>query len=474
MRLSELITVLPAPVNNMRDVEIRSIEFDSRQVRPGALYVAVKGGRHDGHDFIEDAARAGAVAVITERRVATALPQIIVRDGRDAMVAVAPRFYGRFPQMVKTGVTGTNGKTTTVFLIHSILAVAGKKPGMLGTVYYLGASRKKAVRTTPELLDIFKFLAEIGGQGAQSVVMEVSSHALKMKRVEALEFDVAVFTNLSQDHLDFHQTMDDYRRSKLHLFSRLKPDGCAVYNFDDETGPLIADLPLKRKLSFGVQAGSDVTGRVVSGSLEGSEIEILYRGRKHRIRSPLIGEFNVYNVLAAFAAGAGLGLEHDHIVSGIEAMNAVPGRMERVVDNVFVDYAHTPAAIENVLRAFRKYTRGRLIIVFGCGGDRDRGKRRPMGEIATALADVAVITSDNPRHEPPAQIIADILQGVSGERHLVIEDRAAAIRQAIEMRRDGDIVVVAGKGHEEYQSINDEVIEFSDAGVIRQCIGNSR
>ena len=473
MRLSELVSVLSAPAAGVRDVEITSIEFDSRRVRPGALYVALRGACHDGHEYIEDAARAGAVAVITERRVATSLPQVVVRDGREAMVALAPRFYGRFPDMAKIGVTGTNGKTTTAFLIHSILAQAGKKPGMLGTVYYLGASRQKAARTTPELLDTFKFLGEIEGQGAQSVVMEVSSHALKMKRVEALEFEVAVFTNLSQDHLDFHQTMDDYRNSKLHLFSRLKPDGCAVYNGDDETAPLIAALPVPRRLSYGIEAAGDVTGRVLADSLRGSQIEVCYEGRKHRIFSPLIGEFNVYNVLAAFTAGVGLGLELAPIIAGIEAMGGVPGRMERVVDNVFVDYAHTPAAVENVLRAFRKYARGRLIIVFGCGGDRDRGKRRQMGEIASALADVAVITSDNPRHEPPGQIIADILQGVAGNGHVVIEDRAAAIRQAIEMRREDDIVIVAGKGHEEYQSINDQLIEFSDAGVIRQWFGNS-
>lgn len=458
----------------MRDVDIGSIEFDSRKVGPGALYIAVKGGRHDGHDFIEGAERAGAVAVVTERRVTTTLPQIVVRDARDAMAVLAPLFYGRFNELMKIGVTGTNGKTTTTFLIHSILARAGKKPGLIGTVYYLGASRNKAVRTTPEILDIFKFFAGIAGQAAESVVMEVSSHALKMKRVEGIEFDAAVFTNLSQDHLDFHQTMDDYKSSKLHLFTLLKPDGCAVYNFDDETRTSIEDLPVLRKVSFGRQAGSDVVGRIIAGSLEGLEVEICYGGRKYRISSSLIGEFNVYNILAAFATAAGLSIDIDNIISGIEELKAVPGRMERVVDNIFVDYAHTPAAVENVLRAFRKYTRGRLIIVFGCGGDRDRGKRRQMGEIASAMADLTVITSDNPRHESPAQIIADILQGVSGNGHLVIEDRAAAIRRALEIRRGDDIVVVAGKGHEEYQSINDEMIEFSDAEVIRQCFENSR
>lgn len=474
MRLSELRSVLPSEAYNLREVDIGSIEFDSRKVGPGALYVAVKGGRHDGHDFIESAARAGAAAVMTERRVTTALPQIVVRDGRDAMAVLAPLFYGRFDELVKIGVTGTNGKTTTTFLIHSILARAGKKPGLIGTVYYLGASRNKAVRTTPEILDIFKFFAGIAGQGAQAVVMEVSSHALKMKRVEGIEFDAAVFTNLSQDHLDFHQTMDDYKRSKLRLFTLLKPDGCAVYNFDEETSASIEDLPLRRKISFGRQAGSDVTGRTITESLEGLEVEICHAGRRYRVSSPLIGDFNVYNILAAFATAAGLSVDIDDIISGIEELKAVPGRMERVVDSIFVDYAHTPAAIENVLRAFRKYTRGRLIVVFGCGGDRDRGKRRQMGLIASTMADLAVITSDNPRHEPPAQIIADILQGVSGDGHLVIEDRAAAIRRAIESRRGDDIVIVAGKGHEEYQTINDDLIEFSDAEVIRQCFENSR
>ncbi len=473
MQLSELILGLEVQTDNMRDVKIDTIEFDSRKVKPGTLYIAVQGAQYDGHDFIGEVEKAGAVAVVTERRVVTNLPQVVVTDTRKIITKLAIRFYGDFCEMKKVGVTGTNGKTTTTFLVRSILLQSGMNPGLIGTVYYFGTRKDKAVRTTPEILDILKLLKEFTEQGLDSLVMEVSSHALKLGRVEGMMFDAAVFTNLSRDHLDFHATMEDYRQSKLKLFSLLKPDGCAVYNNDEEIRDSVRAMELPHSLSFGRNDGSDVRGRIIEQSIDGLRIEICHEGECREIRSRLIGEFNIYNILAAFATGISIGVEIGDVIKGIERLTVVPGRMERVVDNVFVDYAHTPAAIRNILEAARKYTKGRLIIVFGCGGDRDREKRPEMGTIATELADLAIITTDNPRRELPSEIIKNILQGVSGSNYKVVEDRTAAIQYAISSKTMDDMVIVAGKGHEEYQIFKDERIDFSDAEVIKRCFENS-
>ncbi|UCF70323.1 MAG: UDP-N-acetylmuramoyl-L-alanyl-D-glutamate--2,6-diaminopimelate ligase [candidate division WOR-3 bacterium] len=474
MQLSRLISGIPLQRYGMREAEVQSIEFDSRKVKPGALYVAIAGARYDGHDFVDDAENAGAVAVIVQRKVATDLPQIVVENPREVLAIIGARFYGEFDELTKIGVTGTNGKTTTTFLVHSILAQAGRRPGLIGTVYYLGATREKATRTTPELLDIYKIFKRFTEHSIDCAVMEVSSHALKLKRVEGIRFDVAVFTNISQDHLDFHVTMEDYLRSKLHLFSLLGSEGYAVYNRDDESSIMIEAMPLANKVSYGRNGGNDIDGRIIEQSLDGLRIEVRRGTEKFEVRSPLIGDFNLHNILAAISVGVALDVDTEMIIRGIEKMEKVPGRMECVVDRIFVDYAHTPAAVEKLLRAFRKYTSGKLIIVFGCGGDRDRDKRPKMGAVASSLADEVIVTSDNPRGEPPGQIIADILRGMPGNNHVVIEDRAAAIRRAITSRREKDIVIIAGKGHEEYQIVNDEVIEFSDSAEIRKCFANLR
>ncbi len=477
MQLSELIAGLAplAPQTcNMDEREIRSIEFDSRKVQAGALYVAVKGERHDGHDFVADAQTAGAVAIVCQRRVTTSLPQVIVKDTRAAMPLLARRFYGNFPDLKKIGVTGTNGKTTTTFLIHSILSQSGKRPALIGTVYYLGMTKEKAARTTPELLDIYRLFSDFTNNAMDSVVMEVSSHALKLDRVESIEFDVAVFTNISHDHLDFHHSMDDYLRTKLRLFSLLRPQGHAVYNLDDPSRPDIESMHLAHAISYGRSTESDICGRIIEESLDGLRIEVRHGKSRHEIASPLVGDFNLYNILAAFGTAIAMDVDSAHIVRGIEALERVPGRMERVCEGVFVDYAHTPDALESVLNTVRRYSRGRLTVVFGCGGDRDRGKRPKMGAIAARLADLVIITSDNPRNEPPRQIIDGILQGISGTKHRVIEDRAAAIEYAVTSKEAADIVVVAGKGHEEYQSLGDQITQFSDKEEIRKWCASSR
>jgi len=473
MQLSELIAGIPARLYNMKDVDIGSIEFDSQKIGRGSLFIAVKGEKHDGHNYIDDAERNGAVAVITQTKAKTELPQVVVQDSRAIMRRLAIRFYGAFDDLTKIGITGTNGKTTTAFLIHSILSRAGRNPGLIGTVYYLSKTKRKAGRTTPEILDTLKMLKEFRDDNISSVVMEVSSHALKLKRVEDIRFDAAVFINLSQDHLDFHETMSDYKRSKLHIFSLLKPSGYAVYNSDDRVGQEIKALPIPNKISFGTAKDSDVQGQVIDETLTGLSLEIRYADQSYTVRSSLVGAFNLYNILGAFACCVSLGIPTEDIIHGIETLKTVRGRMERVDDNVFVDFAHTPSAIENVLRSMRKYVTGRLILVFGCGGDRDRAKRPQMGAIATRLADFVVITSDNPRSESPLKIIDDIKKGVVRDNYEVIADRTDAIRFAINSMEKNDTVIVAGKGHEEYQIIDDKKLDFDDAEVVRKCFASS-
>ncbi|MGD8978449.1 MAG: UDP-N-acetylmuramoyl-L-alanyl-D-glutamate--2,6-diaminopimelate ligase [candidate division WOR-3 bacterium] len=474
MQLNRVITGITAQQYNMKDVEVSTIEFDSRKVTPGALYVALEGDKYDGHKFIKDVEQAGAVAVITQKKINCGLPQIVVEDSRAILGALAKNFYGHFSELIKVGITGTNGKTTTAFLLHSILSRAGKNPGLIGTVYYQGGTRRKAGHTTPEILDILRLFKEYQDEGITSIVMEVSSHALKLKRVEEIDFDAAVFTNLSQDHLDFHGTMEEYRHAKLHLFSLLKPGGWAVYNNDQAVSAEILKLPLEHRLSFGTTQESDVWAQLVDDSLEGLRLIIHHADAHYEVVSPLVGTYNLYNILAAFTSAIALGVDAESIRRGIKELSAVRGRMERVVDSVFVDFAHTPSALENILQSARKYTRGRLFVVFGCGGDRDRTKRPRMGAISTRLADLTVITSDNPRSESPTHIIEEIKQGVVRENYKAITDRKAAIEYAMRAKDKEDLVIVAGKGHEEYQLVGDQTIEFDDAEVIRECFANLR
>jgi UDP-N-acetylmuramoyl-L-alanyl-D-glutamate--2,6-diaminopimelate ligase len=458
----------------MQDIDIKNMEFDSRKVVPGTLYIALKGERFDGHDFIPEAVRRGAVAVVTERQTDVTVPQIVVSDTRRTMGVLGRRFYADVENMDMIGITGTNGKTTTAFLVHSILGHAGQKPGLIGTILYIiGEEHIKAVRTTPESLDVFKMIHACHEHGGRALVMEVSSHALSLQRVDELRFRTAVFTNFSQDHLDFHGTMDEYKRSKLHLFDLLVPDGVAVYNADDEVSSDIVQRDLPNRLSFGVEGRADVRAALIDDTTDGVTLDIEYQDRRCRVTSSLIGTYNVYNIAAAFATGIALEVPQDIIVKGIEDLKKIPGRMERVIDDIFIDYAHTPLALEHALQALRKYTDSRLIVVFGCGGDRDRTKRPLMGAIASRLSDLVVITTDNPRSEAPRQIIDDILQGTDRTNVTVIPDRRQAITHAVTHKQPGDVVLIAGKGHENYQIINGRVMTFDDAEVVRACSENS-
>lgn len=470
MQLSELIAGLGGKTYDFHNIEIKSLEFDSRKIGPGSLFIAITGEKFDGHDFIQDAQKLGAVAVVTQKKSDTTLPQIVFDNTRLAMGKLAKRFYGCEDDLNIIGITGTNGKTTTAFLIHSILTAAGRNPGLIGTIYYLGKSKTKASRTTPESLELFQLMSQYRTEGARDIVMEVSSHALSLKRVDEIKFQTAVFTNLSQDHLDFHKTMEDYKKAKLHIFSLLDEEGFAIFNLDDPTSEDIKVLDLKKTVTYGLLNQADLGARIIEDSPDGLKIEVSYKNRKYLIISKLLGEFNGYNILASFATGIALGIEEEIIIQGIENLESVRGRVEQVCPNIFIDFAHTPKALENVLPTLRKYTKGRLIVLFGCGGERDKAKRPKMGNVVSTLADFTIITSDNPRGELPLEIISDIKKGIINNNYTIIEDRKEAIKYGIAQKRTDDILLIAGKGHEESQIFKDRIIDFDDAMVVRECL----
>jgi UDP-N-acetylmuramoyl-L-alanyl-D-glutamate--2,6-diaminopimelate ligase len=458
-------------------VRVTDLAYDARAVSPGALFVCVPGQRADGHDFAADAVAAGAVALLVERPLDVPVPQLVVADARLAMALAADAFYGRPTRELEVvGVTGTNGKTTTAFLLYSVLAAAGRRPGLLGTVEMrIGGERRAVVRTTPEAVDLQRTYREMLGAGDRSCAMEASSHASELKRLLGTRFRALVFTNLTQDHLDFHGTMESYYEAKRRLLVDPDVDGNrppAAINVGDEHGRRLA-AELRglggEVLTFGLDADADI--RPDDLELTPSATSFLAAGLA--VRPRLRGRFNVENVLGAIAAGRLLGIEDDAIVRGVEHLAGVPGRFEAVDEGqtfaVLVDYAHTPEALENVLAEARSLAKGRLLCVFGCGGDRDRAKRPLMGEVVSRLADRAIVTSDNPRSEEPAAIIDEILTGMSGDED-VEPDRAAAIAMAIEQADEGDVVVIAGKGHEQGQEFNDRTIPFDDREVARDAL----
>jgi UDP-N-acetylmuramoyl-L-alanyl-D-glutamate--2,6-diaminopimelate ligase len=456
MHLERVIAALaPADVLRRAPVEIRDLSYDARTAGPGALFFCVPGSRADGHDFAAEAVANGAVALVVERPLELDVPQLVVADARRAMGLAADEFFGRPSEELQiAGVTGTNGKTTTAFLLYAILAAAGRRPGLLGTIESrVGGERRPAIRTTPEAIDLQRAFREMLDAGDRSCAMEATSHGSELGRLDRVRFSVLVFTNLSQDHLDFHGTMERYFEAKRQLFTEERPP--AAINVGDEWGrKLVADRP--DALTFGFADGADV-GPV---ALEGIDLKL--RGR-----------FNAENALGALAASRILAIDDNAIARGLESVRGVPGRFESVSEGqpfeVIVDYSHKPEALESVLRTARELTNGRLICVFGCGGDRDRGKRPIMGGIASELADVAIVTSDNPRSEDPQAIIDEILTGVTREVE-VEPDRATAIERALSQADDGDVVVIAGKGHEQGQEFADRTIPFDDREVARDVL----
>jgi len=440
---------------------IGGLETDSRRVRGGTLFVALRGAHVDGHAFAPAAVAAGAAAVVVENELALDVPQIVVPDTRAAISRLADTFFERPSQTLRiAGVTGTNGKTTTVHLIEAIVGAAGSPCAVIGTLgAAFGARRWPLGNTTPLALELQALLAEVRAAGAAAVAMEVSSHALALGRVDDVRFAVAAFTNLTRDHLDFHGSLTEYANAKRRLLS-MAPQ--AVINLDDPAGAAFArEFP--QAATYAIDAPAQIRAEGVRLAADGSS----FRVDGSAVELPLRGRFNVYNALAAFGTARALGIPDPAIVRALATVDAVPGRMERIAElgiDAIVDYAHTPDALENVLRAARESTHGRLIVVFGCGGDRDPGKRAPMGEIAARLADRAIVTSDNPRSEDPAAIARAIAAGGPAE---IILDRGRAIRAAIGAAAAGDTVVVAGKGHETYQIVGDRVLPFDDREEVR-------
>jgi UDP-N-acetylmuramoyl-L-alanyl-D-glutamate--2,6-diaminopimelate ligase len=485
--MTALLDALPErTVRGVPPPEVTGIASDSRRVAPGDCFVAVPGFKQDARRFAAEAVARGASLVVTEGDpLAVAAPQILVPSARRALSRLAAAYFGHpSHRLTLVGITGTNGKTTTSYLVDALLRARGARAGVIGTIQYVvGDERRPANQTTPEALELQALLAEMLAKGVKGVAMEVSSHALALDRVRDLAFDVAVFTNLTQDHLDFHGTLEAYARAKRGLFELLadspKAPRTAVVNGDDPAAAgMVRDLPLT-VLSFGLGAGAEVRALEHASSLDGIRLTVATPRGTLSLASPLIGDHNVLNILGAVAVGLALGLDPPAIASSLTAVDTVPGRFEQVRAGqpflVVVDYAHTPDALERVLATARKLTRGRLAVVFGCGGDRDRGKRPLMGAIAARACDRVWVTSDNPRSERPEAIIEDILTGMRGEADRVVaaSDRRAAIRAALGWAGPGDTVVIAGKGHEPYQIIGADVLPFDDREVARQFLGEA-
>jgi UDP-N-acetylmuramoyl-L-alanyl-D-glutamate--2,6-diaminopimelate ligase len=455
MDLERVISALaPTDVVGRAPAEVRDLAFDVRRVQPGALFFCVPGSRADGHDFAGEAVERGAVALVVEHPVDAAAPQLVVPSSRAAMAVAADEFFGRPTEELEVvGVTGTNGKTTTAFLVHSILDAAGRRPGLIGTVEArVGGVARKLERTTPEAIDLQRLFRELLDAGDRSCAMEASSHASELHRLDRVRFRALIFTNLTQDHLDFHGTMERYYEAKRRLFG----DAPAVVNVDDPWGRRLVDELGGAAATFGLSPEAEVGPEALAG------VHLRLRGR-----------FNVLNALGAAAAARVLGIGDDAVRAGLEAVEGVPGRFEEVSEGqpftVIVDYSHTPDSLENALTAARGLTEGRIICVFGCGGDRDREKRPLMGRVATRLADLAIVTSDNPRSEDPDAIIAEVVAGAAGE--VAVEpDRRAAIELAVESAAAGDLVLVAGKGHEQGQEIAGTVLPFDDRVVAREAL----
>jgi UDP-N-acetylmuramoyl-L-alanyl-D-glutamate--2,6-diaminopimelate ligase len=475
MRLHQ---VIPGAGAGVPDVEVSDLAYDSREVRPGTLFFCVVGFTQDGHEFAADAVRAGAVALVVERRLELDVPQVLVRCARAAMAPAAAAFFGDpTAELTTVGVTGTNGKTTTAFLVRAIFEADRRPTGLLGTVTSVIAGVEHEVkRTTPEAIDLQRTFRAMVDGGDRACVMEVSSHALELARADAIHFAAGLFTNLTQDHLDFHPTMEDYFAAKRKLFSPRQPPVAAI-NVDDPYGARLAG-ELERPVTFALRASADYRAEEVQTDIIGSRFVARTPRGELTVNSPLRGEFNVYNVLGALATALELGVPAETCLEAISSAGQVPGRFQTVdvgqAFGVLVDYAHTPDSLQNVLSTARGLTSGRLIAVFGCGGDRDRGKRPVMGEIGARLADLAIVTSDNPRSEDPAAIIGEVLAGIPAGAPAEVQsevDRREAIGRGIAAAGPGDVVVIAGKGHEQGQEFErGRKIPFDDVTVARDFL----
>jgi UDP-N-acetylmuramoyl-L-alanyl-D-glutamate--2,6-diaminopimelate ligase len=476
--LDALIRALaPSEVTGGRPVEFLDLSYDTRRVSEGAVFFCVRGERVDGHDLAWEAIERGAVALVVERQLDVAIPQLRVPSVRESMAVAADVFFGEpTKELELAGVTGTNGKTTTAFLLRAILDAAGRRPGLVGTVEWrVGGARRPAPFTTPEAIDLQRLFREMLDAGDRSAAVEASSHGAALRRLDRVRFSALVFTNLSQDHLDLHGTMEEYFQAKRRLFTGAQPPPAAV-NVGTEWGRQLAvdlrDLHRAPLVTFGLGDDAEIRPEGIGVTRTGST----FRAGGIEIETPLRGLFNVENALGAVAAGLLLDLDEDAIAEGIASVTEVAGRFEAIDEGqpfaVVVDYAHTPDSLATVLEAARGLGPGRVIVVFGAGGDRDRGKRSLMGKVAADLADVTIVTSDNPRSETPLSIIQDVLQG-TGVDVEIDPDRRSAIARAISLAEEGDVVLIAGKGHEQGQDVSGVVTPFDDREVAREALRGS-
>lgn len=491
VRVSKMFQTLYGKMVVTHDVEVRNIQYDSRQVERGDMFVAIRGVASDGHRHVFDAIAAGAKVVLIENETSlpdsyfmhTGVVKIVVPDTRIALAGVSANYYSRpSDQLVMVGVTGTNGKTTTTHLIRQLLEADGKRSGMIGTIdYCIGEELIPATHTTPESLELNGLMRKMVDRDCKAAVMEVSSHALHQHRVEGINFAAAVFTNLTQDHLDYHGTMENYFEAKKQLFTNLSSEGWAIVNADDLWGARIAATAKAQILTYGVNQQADVRAKDLVLSMNGSALTVLHQSEETHLESQLVGRFNVSNILAAFATGIALGVPKSKMQSAIQSMPPVKGRFEPILSNrgwtAIVDYAHTPDALEKALAAVRDVIsakkQGRVITVFGCGGNRDRTKRPVMAAVALRLSDLTIVTSDNPRHEDPERIIDEVMTEVPENSAVRREtDRKSAIILALSLAQPGDVILVAGKGHENYQILGDKKLHFSDREVIEEYLAS--
>lgn len=478
MKLLELLNGVKYEVKNgSLEKEINHIQYDSRKILDGDMFICLKGFEVDGHEYAQKAVDLGAKVIVCENNVeviGSDITIIKVEEGRKTLATMAANYYGHPTKKLKLiGVTGTNGKTTTVYILKSILEKAGFKIGLVGTIAnYIGEEKVKSERTTPESLELQKLFSDMVSSGCEYCVMEVSSHSLELDRVYGCEFEAGIFTNLTRDHLDFHKSFDNYYNAKFKLFSRSK---ISVINIDDNYGYRVLndvkEIEGKEVITYSIKNESDF--RATDIQLKKSDIHFVVNGKE--FNSVLPGEYNIYNVLGVIGALKSLGINEEFIEAGLKNV-VVPGRCERIGHKydipyeIIIDFAHTPDGLKNILETLRAFTTNRLIAVYGCGGDRDKVKRAEIGRIGTEIADLSIITSDNPRHEDPMEIIKDIVLGTKKTNYLAIENRAEAIKLALNMAEEGDVIVMAGKGHENYQITHEGAMHFDEREIVDEIL----
>jgi len=482
MRLTGLIKILGVKQNKkIQDFLLKGISCNSKSVKDDFVFVAIKGAKENGDKFICEAIGKGARAIVTQSPFLPAMlhakiPFIKVKDTRRALAKLAAEFYGKPSSAIKiVGVTGTNGKTSITYLIEALLNKAGVSPAVIGTINYRFKNKTiTSKNTTPGALELQSLLSDMLKSRVQYAVMEVSSHALDQGRVEGINFHSAIFTNLTQDHLDYHKTLDNYFKAKAKLFKGLNATSFAVINNDDKYSRTLKGLTKAKIITYGIKNKADIMAQNLKFDCRGTEFLLSTPDFKMNLETRLIGEHNIYNILAALAWAVKAGISKDVIESTIKEFSLVPGRLEQVDSHakfsVFVDYAHTEDALKNIIKSLRNVSKKRIIVVFGCGGERDKTKRPKMGRVVTKLADYAIITNDNPRSEDPLGIISDIKAGIKNNNFCVIPERLVAIRKSLKLARAGDIVLIAGKGHEDYQILKDKVIHFDDREAVKKCL----